>query len=260
MQPGPPFPHQQPGRRPYPGQPDPTWQAAPGQPGPAWQSPQGQLGPAWQAPQPYPQPGFPGPPAPRGSRAGLIALIIVAVSVLLTGGGVAVFMIFGTPQTADQSPQPAPVQSAVAQPPVAPGRYRTAPIGCAQLDMPPYAFTDEFPVALDDNEYEEECLAVLGSQTSGGSAEITIERDLEPEGVSTARDALTAGGQPVSGTAFENPPNATYPSEFGGCLLEYVRSNEYVSADFRDLPGVTDLASCEQAALPYVQKLYTLIG
>lgn len=65
---------------------------------------------------------------------------------------------------------------------------------------------------------------------------------------------------PLPGTGFENPPNVTYPSEFGGCEIEYLRSNEYVSADFEALPGVHDLASCAQVGLPYVQKLYALVG
>jgi hypothetical protein len=64
----------------------------------------------------------------------------------------------------------------------------------------------------------------------------------------------------LPGTGFESPPNVTYPSEFGGCEIEYLRSNEYVSADFEALPGVHDPASCAQVGLPYVQKLYALVG
>lgn len=212
----------------------------------------------------YPQPGYqqspyPGPPKPR---AGLVAVIIVAVAVLVVGGGTAAFLAFGTRSDAVQpAPVPvAPVQSSAAKPAAAPGRYRTAPVACAALDLPPYTFTTEFPATLDYNEYWEDCKAVLGTETNDGSAEVTIQRDLGSGGIATAQDAMTAEGQPMSADGFENPPNASYQSDFGECTLEYVRSNEYVSAEFTGLPGVQDLASCEQVGLPYLQKLYAVIG
>lgn len=236
MQPGSPYSPQEP-----PGQPDPAR--------------------GWQAgyPQGYPQPGFQAapPPAPRGSRTGLIVLIVVIAAVVgLGGGGTAAYLMFGTPSAAAPT---APVRHS-STPPTAPGRYTTAPVECAKLDVPPYAFTSQWKMTLQDNEYMQDCQGSIDGHTSAGSAEVDIERDIGPGGLATARDAMTAGGQPLSGTGFENPPNVTYPSEFGGCEIEYLRSNEYVSADFEALPGVHDLASCAQAGLPYVQKLYALVG
>ncbi|HEY2701403.1 MAG TPA: hypothetical protein VGJ45_38510 [Pseudonocardiaceae bacterium] len=243
MQPGSPYPPQEPpaGQPPYPGQPDPAREWQPGYP------------------QGYPQPVFQAAPlpAPRRSRTGLIVLVVAAVVVGLGGGGTAAYLMFGTSSAA--TPAAAPIRHRSA-PPAAPGRYRTAPIDCAKLDVPPYTFTSQWKMTLQDNEYMEDCQGSIDGHTSAGSAEVDVERDIGPGGLATARDAMTAGGQPLPGTGFENSPNVTYPSEFGGCEIEYLRSNEYVSADFEALPGVHDLASCAQVGLPYVQKLYALVG
>lgn len=204
---------------------------------------------------PYPS----DPQVPSGrSRIGaiwVILMIVAGVAVGLGGVGVAAFLIF--------RPAPVAVPSAVrspAAPSATSGRYRSAPVACAKLDLPPYTFSTEFQSPLQDNEYLEECQAYVGGRTSGGSAEISIERDVGPDGVATARNALVSAGPAMPGTGFEDPPHVTYQADFGDCTFEYVRSNEYVSVDFKYLPGAQDAASCGQVGLTYVKQFYALVG
>jgi hypothetical protein len=185
----------------------------------------------------------------------VIVMIVAAVAVGLGGVGVAAFLIFRPAPVAEPSAVRSP-----AAPSAGSGRYRTAPVACAKLDLPPYTFGTEFQSPLQDNEYLEECQAYVGGRTSGGSAEISIERDIGPDGVATARNALVSAGPPMPATGFEDPPHVTYQPDFGDCTFEYVRSNEYVSVKFEYLPGVRDAASCGQVGLTYVKQFYALVG
>lgn len=261
MQPGPPYPPQQPPMG-QPGQPVP-----PGYPQPGYAQP-GYAQPGY--PQPgYPQPGAPqagapGPPAPgyqgqgpqgppftgspvpRKSRTGLIVVIVIAVVVVLGGGGTAAFLLLGKPS--------AP----------AAGRYDSAPPACAKLALPSFPFHNSEPNKLEDGEYSESCQADHGDVPNDPVTAIIIQRDLNYAGISgiaTAQHAMSGTGQPVSGTGFENPPSVTYTSDGSqDCTFEYVRSNEYVSVAFTFLSGVHDRASCVAKGLPVVKQLYGLIG
>ncbi|HJP79660.1 MAG TPA: hypothetical protein VJ914_35640 [Pseudonocardiaceae bacterium] len=264
MQPGPPYPPQQPGGQPpYPGQPypgqPPTGQPYPGQPQPGYPQ-QGYPSPGYPQPgypQPgYPQPGFghqpgypqqppPGPTGPRKSRTGLIVLIVVAVVVVL-GGGTTAFLLLNKPS------QPA-------------GRYATQ-TPCTKLNVAPYKFTTSSPSAMEDQSLQalkEDCTAKLGSEPTDGTADVTLETYLGGGGPGVAQRDTIGDNQQVSGMGFENPVNVTYQAEPGlgpSCDFHYYRSNEYVQIGFTGLPGVHDRNGCLSVGLPFVTKLYTEIG
>jgi hypothetical protein len=251
MQPGPPYPPQQPptGPQPYPGQP------YPGQPYPGQQAsaPMGQPQPGYPQQPGYPPPGYQqGYPAPRSggprkSRTGLIVGIVIAVVVVLGGGGATAFFLLRNSGHGDQRI----------------GRYTTEP-ACSKLDAPPYRFTAASPATSDSvlDSIGEDCTANLGDDPSGVSASVNLSTFLGPGGIGVAQRSLTSLGTPLSGHGFENPVDVSYQSDTNGrrCNFQYYRSNELIRITFYAMTGVHDQASCLSTGLPIVTTLYRQIG
>ncbi|HEY4460353.1 MAG TPA: hypothetical protein VGN81_38945 [Pseudonocardiaceae bacterium] len=269
MQPGPPYPPQQPPTgQPYPGQPYPAQptqgQPYPGQPYPGQQVPTGQPG----YPQPgfpqgyqqgYQQPPFPGPAGPRKSRTGLIVLIVVLVVVVVGGGTTALVLFTGgksgnTSSASGPTSGPAPTSSKAPQV----NRYQKPPANCTQLNGGPFNFIPKNPLMSEGDLVGGECSG--STQINGAEVGAAVEYMIfnTPNGVeAAAQSASQGGGQQVSGTGFENAP---YVSFTGECMIDYSRSNEAIKLQFLDLPGVTDAASCQSVGMTYAQQYYKLIG
>lgn len=255
MQPGPPYPPQQ------PGQPQP-WQPNPGQP-------------------PYGGPGFgqsfPGPPAPRKPAIWPI-VVVVAIALAVIGAGAAAFGSGGGNNNNGNSGSDAdgstdtgvppvfnapPPQTSYVPPPTSsaatdPGRYQKLP-DCTQLNASGSPFT--FPSGYNDSQSPLLSITCYGTGVVNGSMvnlSVSVDAYEMPDGVSqAAQDANRDATEPVGGTGFENPPYIVYE---GSCTIDYSRSNESVTLEFSGLPGVSDTTSCQEVAMPYAQQLYQLIG
>jgi hypothetical protein len=255
MQPGSPYPPQQPGAQPpYQGQP-PMGQPPMGQP-PMGQPPMGQPqpygGPYPGQPQPYGA--FPGrqPPGPRKPKTGFIVLIVVIALVVVGGGVTALILLTGGnsgPSNASGHP------TLPSAPNASTGSYHK-PVSCAKLNGGPFTFQ---PTGITHTTSWNVTEACQGSGTGGTALAATIQVMTGADGVTSAKRAAgTVDGRQVSGAGFENAP---YMSFFdGSCTVSYARSNEYVSLQFMFVPGVTDVPSCTSAVMQYAKQYYTIIG
>ena len=136
------------------------------------------------------------------------------------------------------------------------GRYHTPPT-CDRLNGGPFTFRSAGKLSSRGDVTIQEC-AGLDSSFQGMAA--TIEMFAGADGVEGAQDIvnLDIKGTRTSAAGFENAPFLAYPE--GVCMVEYNRSNEIVQLMFNDLPGVTDLASCQRVGIPVARQYYQLIG
>jgi hypothetical protein len=243
MQPGPPYPPQQPGQAggqpPYPG-------------------------------QPY------GPPA-RAIRVWPAVLVLI-LALAVIGGGSVVFALGnnvggnsvdeaggladgagagGTEAVAPSTTSASPSDTDTGSAAPTQGRYQTLP-DCSALNGGPFTFGAQ--QALPQGVVVGQNCFSQAAEIDGSSVTLTANMQvfLMPDGISQAEQAAKFGdGQPVSVPGFENAPYI----DFGDvCVFDYSRSNEEIELEFAGLPGVTDAASCASVAMPYAKQYYNLIG
>ena len=229
------------------------------QPGPTGQPgyPQPGLPPGYQ------QPPSPGPAGPRKPRTGLIVLIVVAVLVVAGGGTTALILLNQDKPSTTTATGPASSGTTTSAPATSNsssvGRYQKPP-ACGQLNGGPIKFQPTGPVSTDQNITIGVCSGIASDDSSsfvGMGA--TIEIYGGPRGVDEAKAVVNdMQGQQVALPGFENPPYVAFTQN--ACIVEYNRSNEDVHLQFLGLPGVTDAASCLNAATPYAEQYYKLIG
>ncbi|HJP80557.1 MAG TPA: hypothetical protein VJ914_40170 [Pseudonocardiaceae bacterium] len=181
-------------------------------------------------------------------------IVLVAVLVLVVGGGVTALILLTRPSEA-----------------AGPGRYHPLvknPSSCSALSDATFGFNIvTYPPK--DGTIAQECFGM--ARTADNTPVVDVFREIfpDPGGVSAAENREARGdGTPLSGTGFENDPFVGYlsyvdPSDdekIDHCTVEYRRSNEWVKLDFSLLPNVSDLASCQKLVVPYARPFYTLIG
>ena len=255
MQPGPPYPPQQPG---YPAGQPPQGYPQPGYPQQGY--PQGYPG--------YQQPQFPGPPGPGKSKTGLIVLIVVLVVVVLGGGTTALILLNkGKPRTTNASTGTAPAPGTTAPKP-ATGRYQNV-VDCSKLTGGPITFTSDGPPNVTAPGWDPPgniTEACHGTEPSGGQWPNQVDLDAQvwtgAGGVDKAQSDVLSdngqGSQKVTGAGFEGPVYFSLNQQ--SCYVQWARSNEEIRLDFTVWPGVTDTPSCQSVTLPLVKQYYPLIG
>ena len=210
--------------------------------------------------QGYGQPQFSGPPTPRKPKTGLVVLIVVIALVVIGGGTTALILLTkGRSGSTNAAASPSGTHAPVTSPG---GRYQKTRT-CAQLNGGPFTFTQSQTPSTLSWLISVGCPGMLGTGPSAPGLTVDMRVFTGPDAVSAARSGFvngTQGGQSVSGTGFENAPYAQYDANAVSCTIDYFRSNEQVTLDFIELPGVTDLASCTSAAMPYARQYYKLIG